>query len=143
MVRAYGNERKAKLLELGAGTGLMTNELSGYFSEIVAVEKYKEFAKFIKAEKNVHIIVEDLLCFEPVEKFDVVTSFGLMNFFNEKEAHYIYRMAYDSLNKNGTLIVKHNMGLLEDVYVDKISDELNILLFFYLPDIGKRKKNGF
>ena len=61
MVRAYGNERKAKLLELGAGTGLMTNELSGYFSKIVAVEKYKEFAKFIKAERNVHIIVEDLL----------------------------------------------------------------------------------
>ena len=140
MVRSYGNERKAKLLELGAGTGLMTNELSGYFSEIVAVEKYKEFAKFIKAERNVHIIVEDLLCFEPVEKFDVVTSFGLMNFFNEKEAHYIYRIAYDSLNKNGTLIVKHNMGLLEDVYVDKISDELNTYYFSIYRTLENEKK---
>ena len=140
MVRAYGNERKAKLLELGAGTGLMTNELSDYFSEIVAVEKFKEFAQFIKAGSNVRIILEDLLFLKLVEKFDVVTIFGVMNYFNEKEAQHIYRLAYNSLNENGTLIVKHNMGLMKDVYVDKISDELNTYYFSSYRSLENEKK---
>jgi len=140
MVRAYGNNRKAKLLELGAGTGLMTNELSEYFSEIVAVEKYKEFAKFIKSESNVRIVIEDLLDLKLVEKFDVIIIFGVMNFFNEKEARHIYRLVNNLLNDNGTIIIKHNMGLLEDVYVNKISDELNTYYFSIYRSLENEKK---
>lgn len=147
LVRPFGGERTATLLELGAGTGLMTNELNRYFSKIVAVEKYTELAKFIKSEPNVSIRIADLLNLKPVETFDVVILFGVMNFFNEKEAQYIYRFAHDSLKKNGTLIVKHNMGVLDDVYVDKFSEELNTYYFSHYRSLDNERKmvseNGF
>lgn len=140
MVRAYGNEGRANLLELGAGTGLMTNELSDYFSEIVAVEKYKEFAKFIDDKINVRVVIEDLLSLQLVGKFDVITIFGVMNFFNEKEAEQVYRSAYNLLSENGVLIVKHNMGLKGDVHVDSISAELNTFYFSSYRSLENEKK---
>lgn len=124
-VRPFGRDSNANLLELGAGTGLMTNALCKYFANIVAVEKYAEFAKFIDRRSNVNVIIDDLLHFKPEEHFDVITLFGVMNFFNKSEAQFIYKLAFDALKEDGVLLVKHNMGILEDVYINNFSQELN------------------
>lgn len=127
-IKSYVKIQNCSLLELGAGTGLMTNRLHDQFSSIVAVEKYPEFSAFINKVDSVSIINADLLDLCNIVNFgnfDFVILFGVMNFFNKREASLIYKFAYNSLKPNGKLIVKHNMGIAQDVHVNGHSKELD------------------
>lgn len=123
LVKRFSDKSKT-LLDLGAGTGLLVNHLTEDFSKIVAVEKYSNFSDFIKRTDNLKVINEDLNIFDVAEKFDLVTIFGVMNFFNRTEAERIYQKARSWIRPAGTLIVKHQMGCTEDVIVDGYSKEL-------------------
>lgn len=118
-------DKKYSLLDLGAGTGLLINSLTDRFARILAVEKYPEFSKFIKAADNVSVINSDLLTFAETEHFDRITIFGVMNFFNEKEAAAIYQKARNWMKPDGVMLVKHQMGCDDDVTVDGYSQELD------------------
>ncbi len=118
-------DKKFSLLDLGAGTGLLINSLTERFARILAVEKYPEFSKFIKAADNLRVINSDLLVFAETERFDRITIFGVMNFFNEKEAAAIYQKARNCMKPDGLMLVKHQMGCDGDVTVDGYSQELD------------------
>ncbi len=122
-VRRFGGPDKT-LLDLGSGTGLLLNALPSHFRHLVAVEKYPEFARFIQPASNVQLFIDDLLDFESTETFDVITLFGVMNFFNRQEALAIYAKVFRWLKPSGTLLIKHNMGTETDVTVDGFSEEL-------------------
>jgi HAD superfamily phosphoserine phosphatase-like hydrolase len=122
-VKKYASQQKG-LLDLGAGTGLLINNLTNDFSRIVAVERNEGLTRFIQRAPNVEVIVDDILCFQTNEKFDVITVFGVMNFFNEVEAIKIYLKIKSFIKATGVFIVKHQMGIHQNVVVDGFSEEL-------------------
>ncbi len=137
LVKSFSDQAQATWLELGAGTGLMTNHLTDHFKEIVAVEKYPEFSKFINESPNLTVVNEDILLMEPSEKFDLVTLFGVMNFFNIDEASKVYKAVSQTVKPGGRLIVKHAMGVSKDVLVDGVSSELQQYYFSEYRHVDK------
>ena len=127
-VRRYSNINYS-LLDLGSGTGLLVNRLIKDFHRIVAVEKYIEFSNFILKSDKIEIINADLLNFEIIDKFNIVTVFGVMNFFSSSEAESIYKKIFDWICPNGKLIIKNQFGLFEDVVVSGFSEELGTEYF--------------
>jgi HAD superfamily phosphoserine phosphatase-like hydrolase len=117
------------LLDLGSGTGLTINSVVDDFSKVVAVEKYPEFSKFIVNQPNMTIINSDLRHFQTQLKFDVVSAFGVMNFFSTNEASMLYQRIRSWMVPMGTLIIKNQMGKWEDVIVDEMSLELGVKYF--------------
>ena len=122
-VRRFAGPSK-HLLDLGAGTGLLINPLVDAFGHITAVEKYPQFSRFIARAPHLELIDADLNAFETSGQFDLITVFGVMNFFNRSEALRLYRKAAQWLKPDGVLILKHQMGVKEDVLVDGHSVEL-------------------
>lgn len=116
--------KELALLDLGSGTGLLVNHLIDHFGKIVAIEKYEQFSKFIINANNIQIINTDLLTFDTEQRFDVITIFGVLNFFNTIEAAKIYKKIARWLKQSGIMIVKHQMGCQEDVIIDGFSEEL-------------------
>ncbi|KIP31853.1 methyltransferase [Francisella tularensis subsp. holarctica FSC022] len=117
-------DRSKNLLDLGSGTGLLINSIHNCFKKIVAVEKYKEFSDFIIRKPNIDIINEDITNFKTHEKFDIITIFGVMNFFNAQEAKYVYKKVLSMMHTNGVLIIKNQFGLNDNVVIDGYSEEL-------------------
>lgn len=122
-MREFANP-EGSLLELGAGTGLLLNRIMGDYRRVVAVELYPQFSRFIARADHVEVVNADLLTFDTEESFDVVTLFGVMNYFSDSEAADIYRRVARWLKPGGKLIVKNQMGVEEDVVVDGLSQEL-------------------
>jgi len=115
---------ETSLLDLGSGTGLLINNLIDDFSEILAVEKYTNFSNFIKKCPKIKIHNSDILDFEIDREFDVITLFGVMNYFNKSEARKIYNKCRRWIKPDGKLVVKHQMGKTDDVIVNGYSEEL-------------------
>jgi cyclopropane fatty-acyl-phospholipid synthase-like methyltransferase len=130
------------LLDLGAGTGLLINYLVDDFKKITAVEKYPEFSKFILKSEKIEIINQDLLTLNLPKnsKFDVVSLFGVMNYFDSDEASYLYKKIINYLKENGTLIVKNQMGINEDVIINGYSEELKTNYYSEYRHIKKEMK---
>ncbi|GGG72245.1 class I SAM-dependent methyltransferase [Paenibacillus radicis (ex Gao et al. 2016)] len=128
LMKRFADQNKV-LLDLGSGTGLLINHLADDFQKIIAVEKYPEFSKFINSHRNVEIINEDLLDFDTAESVDIVSLFGVMSCFNREEAKLIYSRIGKILPQEGTLIVKNQMGIKEDVVINGWSDELQTNYF--------------
>lgn len=124
LVKRFADNNKS-LLDLGSGTGLLINNLLNDFSRIVAVEKYSNFSAFVKKNSRLSIIEQDLNYFDTHEKFDLITIFGVMNFFSSREAQSIYHRARSWISPGGTMIIKHQMGCTEDINIDGYSEELN------------------
>jgi hypothetical protein len=106
----------------------------------MAVEKYKEFSRFIKPRPNLDIINEDVLNLDIHRKFHLVTLFGLMNFFSDLEAKMIYKKVFESLQAGGQMIVKHQMGIESDVTVTGISEELGVEYFSNYRSLSREKE---
>ena len=142
-IKQFADKNKI-LLDLGSGTGLTINNLVNHFYEIIAVEKYKEFYKFIN--KNIKVIECDIKSFDFNIKFDIATLFGVMNYFSYEEAKELYIKIYNSLD-SGVLIIKNQFGLKKDVIVDGYSKELNSYYFseyrFIKKEINLLKSIGF
>ncbi len=125
LMRRFAGKTKT-LLDLGSGTGLLINNLINDYKQITAVEKYPNFSKFITKTPKIKLITNDLLKLESIEsnKFDVVSLFGVMNFFSSEEAKYLYTQVATYLNEGGVLVVKNQFGINEDVIVNGYSEEL-------------------
>jgi len=141
-IKKFADKEKV-LLDLGSGTGLIINNLVENFKKIIAVEKYKEFSKFI--DKRIKVINRDLKEFNFNLNFDIVTIFGVMNYFSYSEAEELYNKIYNSFD--GILIIKNQFGVKEDVIVDGFSEELNEYYFSEYRALDKEiellKKTGF
>jgi len=135
LIKTFKDKNKI-LLDLGSGTGLTINRLINDFGKIIAVEKYSEFSKFI--DKKIKIINEDIQTFSFDLKFDLITLFGIMNYFSFEEADRLYRKIFNSFN--GVMIIKNQFGINEDVIIDNFSEELNNYYFSEYRYIKKEIK---
>ncbi|MBF7073116.1 class I SAM-dependent methyltransferase [Glaciecola sp. MH2013] len=114
-----------KLLDLGSGTGLLVNELIDDFEHITAVERYANFSKFITKSPKVTVINADVLEFETEpHSADIVSLFGVMNYFNKEEATRVYKKAQAFIKPTGMLVIKNQLGVDEDVTVAGFSEEI-------------------
>lgn len=135
-VKRFIQKGSTRLLDIGAGTGLMVNALYPYCKHITAVEPMAQFAKFIVQTETVHVVQENILSYELQENaYDIALLFGVMHYVNSTEAASIYTKLYRSLqkveNKGGgekessILIVKQQFGVAGVVCVDGFSANLN------------------
>lgn len=70
IIRAADLNRDDIVLEIGAGTGELTEALSQQVKWVIAVEKDRELCELLKkkfsAAKNLHLVCGDILNFEPI-----------------------------------------------------------------------------
>ncbi len=112
------------ILDLASGTGLIVNKLRNKVKEITAIELFSDFSKFIDKAPNVTIINQDVKLFDTDKTYDMVTMFGIIQYFNEAESRDIYKKYYRFIKKGGSIIVKGQLGQNEDVNVAGYSNEL-------------------
>lgn len=117
-------DEDTELLDLASGTGMIVNKLYNKVKKITAVELFQEFTKFIVKAPNVEIINEDIVGFKPTQTYDVITMFGVVQYFNEEEVKPLYKKYIEVLTNKGKLIVKSQFGQKEDVTVSGYSNEL-------------------
>lgn len=122
-------DKKSTILDLGSGTGLLVNKLCAEGFNIHAVERYKEFAKFIELNENVVVNITDIRNYKPIINFKYITAFGVLNFFRLEDAFDLYKKIYAWIKPDGIFILKHQMGIVEDVLIDGYSDELGVEYF--------------
>lgn len=119
----YAN-KTSSLLDLGAGTGLIINKIYDKIGKIVAVEPFKKFTDYIIHSKNITIINQTFNEFCTNETFDIITSFGVMFYFDKQEASCIYKKFLKNLKSGGLLIIKNQFGVKETVTISGYSQEL-------------------
>ena len=122
-VRQYVT-KDSTILDMGAGTGLLANSLREHVGHIVAVEPFPSFSDFIERSDNVTVVNETLEDYCTTELFDFVLLFGIVQYIAREEIRGIYSKYRSMLKNNGTLMVKGQFGVVEDVIVDKYHSEL-------------------
>lgn len=113
---------QVRILDIGSGTGLIINKLYPFVQEIVAVDKFPEFTKFI-CSPPIKIIHDDLFHFQTSEQFDLVTLFATMHYFDTEEAGELYLKFSQNVKPGGMMIIKNQFGIKEDVTIDQFSEE--------------------
>lgn len=111
-LRKYKRERTIEILDLGAGTGIIT--------ELFAKEGYRNItlldfskgmlskAKKRKSLKGCKFVCQDIKNLKLRRKYDVIMSFfsiGMPTYFKEEETQSILKELKSSLKKNGLLIL--------------------------------------
>jgi len=114
---------QTEILDLGSGSGLILNKIYDKVGYICAVEPFKEFTKFIIDSKNIEINNQFLMDFNNDKQFDLITIFGVIQYFSEEEAVAIYQKYLSYLKKGGKIIVKNQFGIKEDIFIDGYSEE--------------------
>jgi cyclopropane fatty-acyl-phospholipid synthase-like methyltransferase len=115
----------ARVLDLGCGTGAISNQIASSCSYIRAIDKVDAFLKHCNTAKHISVGVGDIAAYLDQDQYDVIIIFGVMNYVEEHEASAIYANCHQMLKSNGKLIVKNACGVTEDVIVDKFSHEIN------------------
>jgi len=113
------------MIDLGAGSGLLTNKIAPLLHSVVAVEKFPEFSKFIKRSRNVEVINADLRGFKTSRSFDIALLTGVAQCFPKDEAKNIYKNTYQMLKADGVMLARTHCGLDGDVLIDGFSKELD------------------
>ncbi len=119
----YAN-KNSRMLDVGSGSGLIVNKICSHIKSICCIEPFCEFSKFIHNEKNITISNCNAFDFTSQEKFDVITFFGIIQYFNKEESISIYKKYKDLLTETGIFIIKNQFGVQEDIIVSGYSEEL-------------------
>ena len=83
--------KSSNLLDLGSGTGLIVNKIFEHVKSIECLEPFRQFSDYIVKAPNVTIQNKSVFEYKTNRKFDLVTMFGFMHYFNEEEAIFIYK----------------------------------------------------
>jgi cyclopropane fatty-acyl-phospholipid synthase-like methyltransferase len=125
------------ILDLASGTGLTINKIYDKVNKITAVEPFESFTKFIQQSPNIEVYNQTLSDFEPKGEYDLLTFFGIMQFFTEEEALRLYKKYFSALKKGGKIIIKHQFGVKEDIFVAGYSEELKTEYFSHYRHLDK------
>jgi SAM-dependent methyltransferase len=139
------SDKKESLLDLGSGTGLIVNNLTDDFKDIVAVELFEEFSNYINGD-NITICNENLIDFFLNDSFGMITMFGTAHYFDEKESLKIYQNVFSMLKSNGIFILKNQFGINKTKTVNSskdLGDKYFAQYRFLHHEIERLKKIGF
>lgn len=127
------------VLDIGSGSGAVTNKLLPFVSEITAVETFKGLSDFITEAPNMLVINAKIEGFCIRKEFDVVISTGLMQFFTKSAAIGIYSNLFEMTKKDGLFIMRLHCGLKETIVINH-SKELNQEYFAEFRQVDEEKK---
>ena len=130
-----------KILDLGSGSGVPLKKIYKHVSHITAVESFKKLTDFIIRTPKIEIQNENISTYEPVMEYDMLTFFGIMQYFNEQESLFIYRKYIDALKDGGRIIVKNQFGIQQDVIISAYSPELKRDYFSEYRHVDKEVRN--
>jgi len=116
--------KDATMLDLASGSGLILNKIYDKVKRIIAVEAFEQFSKFIIKTDKITVVNQDISTFHTKDTFDLITMFGIVQYFNTDEIKIIYTKYSKNVKKKGKLIVKGQFGVKDDVLVSGYSDEL-------------------
>jgi SAM-dependent methyltransferase len=139
------SDKKESLLDLGSGTGLIVNNLTDDFKDIVAVELFEEFSNYINGD-NITICNENLIDFFLNDSFGMITMFGTAHYFDEKESLKIFQNVFSMLKNNGIFILKNQFGINKTKTVNSskdLGDKYFAQYRFLHYEIERLKKIGF
>lgn len=119
----------SQVLDIGSGTGLITNKLLPYVGHIVAVEKFEGFSKHTVEDEKLLLINADLIGFKMRKQFDAVLCTGVAQCFPKQDMIGIYENMFEMLKRGGQLLLRTHCGLEEDVLINKFSEELSTEYF--------------
>lgn len=130
-----------QVLDLGAGSGVLTNKIIPLVSHITAVEYFEGFSKFINESDKVLVINANLSGFKIRKTYDVVLMTGVAQCFAEEDAATLYRNAASMVKRgSGIFINRVHCGLKEDILVDGWSEELQTDYFASYRQVDKEVK---
>ncbi|MDR1883661.1 MAG: class I SAM-dependent methyltransferase [Prevotella sp.] len=132
--------KDSDILDLASGTGLTINKFYDKVHHIDAVELFPDFSGFIKDSANITVINQDVMQFETDRKYDIISMFGIVSYFNRKESVDLYRKYSGLLKPGGKLIVKNQFGITEDVEISGFSEELQQNYFSQYRHLDKEIK---
>ena len=126
----YADE-KSEILDLGSGGGLIVNKLYDKVKNIICVELFEELSQFIVKSPNISVVNKNLFDYQPRqnEKFDLITVFGVLSYFNEQETLKLCNKYIKYLKTGGKIIIKQQFGVNETVTIQNFSKELNGFYF--------------
>jgi SAM-dependent methyltransferase len=127
-------------LDLGSGTGLILNKIEPFVGHIDAIEPLAELSKHIIKSQKINVININVFDFKAPSKYDIITLFGFMHYFNEEEAQRIYQNCFKWVKEGGRVIIKNQFGVTEDVTVSGFSKELNLTYHAQYRHIEKELK---
>jgi len=133
-------DNNSEVLDLGSGSGLIVNRIYNKIKSIDCVEFFEEFTQFIAKKDNINIINKNILDFDTDKKYDVVSLFGIIQYFSTEESIKIYKNCYKYLKPNGKIIIKNQFGVSEDVTVFGYSEEQKADYFSEYRHIDKEVK---
>ena len=111
IIAFYPFEEKATVLEVGAGFGEITKEISLKVNKVVALEPKKEKAEVIARRysniDNIEVIASDLKNYKNDEKYDYIIALN-ETFKNADDADKFLKLAKSKLKLDGKLIVLLN-----------------------------------
>lgn len=111
------------LLDIGAGSGLVTNELINSVKTIIAVETFEGLTQFI--HKDILVINAELPTFKIRKEFDKIICTGVTHFFTKFDVEKIYENMFKMLKPGGKLVLRSHCGLKETVVINGYSEELS------------------
>lgn len=136
-----------EILDLGSGSGLITNKLIDKVTSVIAVEKFEGFTQFIKEDPKTLVINADILGFKIRKSFDAILCLGVAQYFKKMEAFQMYEDCFKMLKNGGVFIVRMHCGLEKDKVVNGFSEELQTDYFAEYRQVDKEidllKKAGF
>lgn len=127
----------SKILDLASGTGLIINKIYKKVKKIIAIEAFPEFSKFITTSPKIDVINLDISHYTTKGKFDLITMFGIVQYFNEEEIKRIYLKYRANLKAKGKLIVKGQFGVHEDVLISGYSKELKTNYYSHYRQLAR------
>lgn len=136
-----------EMLDLASGSGSLINKIYDKVKHIEAVELFEEFSKFIIKADNINVVNKNVKDYTTNKQFDIITIFGLVQYFNIEEIEELYVKYIKYLKPKGIIIIKNQFGVKEDVIVNGFSTELQTYYYSYyrylIKEIDLLKKVGF
>lgn len=111
------------LLDIGPGTGVITNSIKNHFSEIHVIEKNKHFIKdYIDLRANIHISnFEDVFI---DRKFELIIACHILPYLRNKKFHNNMDKIFNLLSENGTFVsfemtTEGDIGIIKESVLNK------------------------
>ncbi len=112
------------VLDLGCGTGAITNALEPHVSRVMAVDKNADFLGFCIDSPKIVKKTADLPNYMDNDQYDLILLFGVLNYLDDGEVSQLYKICYDLLKEKGKLLIKHTCGISQNVLIDDYSETL-------------------
>ncbi len=106
----HGLDRTGTVLDLGSGIGFWAEAFAHEFKKVVAVEASPALCDALRArcgtQPNVRVVPEDVLAFEPDDRYELVFLGGLLMYLNDREVIALLGKIRPSLNPGGMILCR-------------------------------------